>query len=88
VVGGAKFAVRHSWAHAAELHVAIRVRHISFDLLQRSAGQEAGCGGHKGDPAAIGQSGGNANHVLLGNADIDQPIRKCHLERIELARAD
>ena len=88
VMGRAEFAVRHSWAHAAQLHVAVGVRHVCFDLFQRSCGQEAGCRRHKGNAAPIGESGGHANHVLLGNADIDQPVRECPLEGIELAGAD
>jgi hypothetical protein len=88
VVGGAEFAVRHSGAHATQLHVAVRVRHVSFDLFQRSCGQEAGCGRHEGNATTVGQPGRHADHVLLGNPDIDQPIRKGPLERIELAGTD
>ena len=41
-----------------------------------------------GNPAAVGQSRGHADHVLLGDADIDQPIGEGPLERVELAGAD
>src|SRR4029450_10661230 len=68
--------------------VAIRIRAVGFDLFQRPRGQEAGCGRYKSNATAIGQPGGHANHVLLGDADVDQPIRKGSLERVELARAN
>jgi hypothetical protein len=88
VVRGTELAVRHSWAHAAQLHIAVRVRDISFDLLQCTGGEKAGSRGNERDTAAIGQAGCDTDHVLLSNTDIDQAVGKGSLECIELAGTD
>ena len=45
-------------------------------------------GADEGREAAIGEAGGDADHVLLGDADVDEAIGKFLLEGDEIARAD
>ena len=50
-----------------------------------SKGRSAGKGGDGigvGTEAGLGQSGGHADHVLLGHADIDEAVRKAGAKRL------
>ncbi len=40
------------------------------------------------DEPAVGEAGADADHVLLGDADVDEPIGELVAERAELRRAD
>ena len=83
VVGRSKLAVGHAGGLPDKLHVEVGVGDIGLHLLQRAAGQKAGCGGNKGDATAVCQTCADADHVLLGNADIDQAIGMLLLEAAE-----
>ena len=83
-----QFAVGHPAAHAAEFDVGVRVGHVGLDLFERPPGQEGGCTADKGDQAAVGQSGPYTDHVLLGDAHVDEPDRVHLAELVQLARAD
>ena len=65
-----------------------RVGRVDLDLLHRSRGEEARGGGDEGDLAAVGQAGADADHVLLRDADVDEPVGEPLLERSELGRPD
>ena len=88
MMGRPEFPVSHARAHAAQDDRVAVVGHVNFDLFERAAGQERRGGADERNEAAVGQSRRNADHVLLGDADIDQPIRKRLLEADEVARSD
>lgn len=84
----AEFSVRDAGTHPAEFHVRLRVRDVGLDLFERAPGEEAGCRRDERDPAAVRQPGRDADHVLLGDPDVDQPVRERLPETVQLARSD
>ena len=62
------------WPHSFTF--ALRVGDVGLDLLERAAGEERRGAGDERDPPAVGQAGADADHVLLGDADVDQPLRE------------
>ena len=88
VMGGPEFSVSDARRLPDELHVRIRVSHVGLDLLQGAGGEEARGGAHKRDLAAIGEPGADADHVLLGDADIDRALRPPLAEAAELGRSN
>ena len=83
-----KLAVRHAARNPAELHVVAAVREVGLDLLERAAGQKARGAAGERNLAGAGQTRADADHVLLGDADIDQPVRKPFAELLQVGRAD
>ena len=88
VMRGPQLAVGHAWAHPAQLDVGIRVGHVSFDLLERASGEKARGGAHERDLAGVGQSGGEPDHGLFGDTDVDQALGKSPGEIADLTGAD
>ena len=88
VMRGPQLAVRHAGALPAQHHVMAAVGDVGLDLLERAGGEEGRGGGDERDHPAIREPGGDAHHVLLGDADIDQPVGKFLAERDEVAGAD
>src|SRR3546814_5650940 len=74
--------------NAAQLHIGEAVGAIGLDLLHRARGQEAGGAADERNLAAIGEPGADADHILLGDADVDQPLGKAVAELAELGRSD
>ena len=87
-MGRAEFAIGHARAHAAENDRKTVVGDVDLDLLERAAGQERRRAADEGNEAAIGEARGHADHVLLGDPDIDEAVGKQLLELREIARAD
>ena len=87
VMRGPELAVGHAARHAAQLHVVAAVAEVDLDLLERAAGQEARCAARERDLAGARESGAHAHEVLLGDADVDQPVGKAALELLEVRRA-
>ena len=87
-MGRAQLTVSHAAAHATELDVGVRVGQVGLDLFERPPGQEGRRAADKGDQAAVGQSGTHADHVLLGDAHVDEPDRVHLAKLVQLARAD
>ena len=83
-----QLAVGHTAAHATEFDVGVRVGQVGLDLFERPPGQEGGRATDKGDQTAVGQSGAHPDHVLLGDAHVDEPDRVHLAELVQLARAD
>ena len=54
----------------------------------RPAGDEAGGATDKGDFATIGQARAHADHILLGDADIEKAFRELVAETTEIGRTD
>ena len=48
VMGRPKLAIGHAGAHAAELHIGVRIRDVRFDLFECAPGQKARCGANEG----------------------------------------
>ena len=71
-----ELAVGHAARHAAELDVVTAVGEVRLDLLERAAGEEAGRAAGERDLAGTGEARADADHVLLGDADVDQPFRE------------
>ena len=59
----------------ADLDVQVRVADGVADLLKAAARNEHGKAGHEGNIAHRGHTGGDADHVLLGNAAVKVTIR-------------
>src|SRR5262245_51240733 len=83
-----EFAIGHPGAHAAQCDRKAVIGDVDLDLLECTTGQERRGATNERDEAAIGKAGSNPDHVLLRDADIDEPIRKQFLELDEIARAD
>jgi hypothetical protein len=66
----------------------LRVRHIGLDLLGGAAAEERSGGADEGDQAGGGEARADADHVLLGDADVDQPVGVGGAEAAEVGRAD
>jgi hypothetical protein len=83
-----ELAIGHSGAHSAEDDVIAVVCGVDLDLLQAPPGQERRGAADERNKAAVGETRGNADHVLFGDPDVDQAIGKQLLELHEVARAD
>ena len=66
----------------------LAVGDVGLDLLERAAGEERRGGADERDQPAVGQAGADADEVLLGDADVDQPVGELLAEADEVARAD
>ena len=84
----AELSVGHAGALPAQHDVDVAVGRVGLDLLERAAGQERRGGRDEGQQAAVGQAGADADEVLLGDADVDQPLGELLAEADEVARAD
>jgi hypothetical protein len=58
----------------ADLDVEARVADGVADLVVAPPGAEHGEAGREGDPAREGEPRGHADHVLLGDAHVDQAV--------------
>ena len=88
MVGGAKFAIGHAGTDSNQLHIGLRIGHVRLDLFQRASGQEGGGGADEGDLATIGQARADADHVLFGDAYIDQTPGEFFTKSPKLGRTD
>src|SRR5947209_14518563 len=69
---------------ADEFYVGVGVGDVGLDLLERAAREKRRGPADEGQQAAIRQPGADADHVLLGDADIDKPLRPPRFEGDEL----
>ena len=81
----AQFPIGHAGTLPAQDNARLTVGDVNLDLLERPAGEEGRSGADEGDQAAVGQPGSHADQVLLGNPDIDHPVRELSLEHGEIA---
>ena len=70
LVGGAVLTDRQAGVGGGNLHVQVRVADGVANLLKAAARHEHGEAGNKGHIAHRGHTGGDAHHVLLGNAAV------------------
>ena len=87
MVRAAERAVADAGADADERRRNVRVTDVVLDLLQRAGGEEAGRRNAERLFAARRQPGGDADQVLLRDADFDELLGQRLAERAELARA-
>ncbi len=87
-MGRPELAVTDARRLADELHVGVGIGDVGLDLLERTSGEEARSGADERDLAAVGQAGADADHVLLGDADVDRALGPALAEAGELGRAD
>jgi len=83
-MGGPKLSMADAGRLPDELHVRVRIGHVG---LERAGGEEARGRAHKRDLAAIGETTADADHVVLGDADVDRPLRPPLPEAAELGRS-
>jgi len=88
MMGRTELAIGHAGAHAAQHDMIAVIGDVGLHLLERAAGQEGRCAADERHEAAIRKAGGDADHVLLGDADIDEAVRERLLEAPEIGRAD
>jgi hypothetical protein len=74
VVAGAVEAHRHAGVMADEADWHGRIGAIGLELLGTENGAEGGEGRGKGNVAARRHAGGDRDHVLLGDAEIEEPV--------------
>src|SRR5690606_35134932 len=72
VVIGAVVAHRDAGVVRQHAHRQVVVGQVGADVLRAQQAHEGGEGAYEGDLAACGKSGGDGNHVLLGNTEIDE----------------
>ena len=75
VVAGAGVAVFEAAAHARHAHRQLLKDGAVPDELVRTQGGEGDDRVAEGDEARLGQPGRQADHVLLGHADVDEALR-------------
>ena len=75
LVGGAVLTDGEPRVGGGDLDVQVRVADGVADLLKAAARNEHRKAGHEGDIAHRGHTGGDADHVLLGNAAVKVTIR-------------
>src|ERR1700733_1101915 len=88
MMGWPKFAIGHARTHAAENDRKSVVGSVDLDLLQRAPGQEGRRRANERYKPADGEPGGNPDHVLFSDSNVDEAFGKELLELTEVARAD
>ena len=88
MMGRPEFAIGHSRAHAAQNDRKTVVGRVDLDLLQGAPCQEWRRSANERNETADGEAGGHPDHVLLGDADIDQALGEQLLELHKVARTD
>src|SRR5579863_3717768 len=88
MMGGPKFSIADAGRLPDELHIGVLISHVRLDLLQSAGGKEARGRADERDLSAIGETSADADHVLLGDADVDGPLRPPLAEAAELRRSD
>ena len=74
LVGCAVLADRDAGVGGGDLDVQVRVCHAVADLLEGASGGEHGEGGREHGLAGGGKSGGDADHVALGDAAVKEAV--------------
>ena len=87
VVGGAEFTLGHPRALPAENNTCLAVCDVRLDLLQSATREEGSRSADEGDHPAVGETGADPDEVLLGDPDVDQPVREFLPELRQIARA-
>ena len=87
LVRGAVLAERDAGVRAANLDVLVRVAHHLADLVIDAAGDELGEAPDEGHLAAEAQAGGDADHVGLGDAALDEALGEFLGEAVHLDAA-
>ena len=88
VMRGTELAVRHAARHPTELDIVPAVGEIDLDLFERPPRQEAGSRAGERNLPGGGEPRAHAHHVLLRDADVDQPLGEPGAELLEIGRAD
>ena len=79
----AQVAVREAAAHGHDLHVGAVVADVVADLLETAQGREVADGVGEHDLAGKGHAGGQADHVLLRDAGVDELVGVLALELLD-----
>ncbi len=88
VVRRAERAVGQPARHAAHFDVALAVAEVDLHLFHSARREKTRRAAHEGDFAGRGQSGAHADQVLLGDAHVDEALRKALAEAGNVGRAD
>ena len=83
----AEAAVHKAAAHAYDLHVRAVIRAVVPDLFQGAQHREIADGVDQHGPAGGRKPRGHADHALLRDAGVDQPVRKAFMDPAEHAEA-
>ena len=76
LVGGSVLPHRDAAVGGADLHVQVGVANGVAHLLEGPSGGEHGKAGGKGHQSHGGRAGGHGNHIPLGDATVEVPVRK------------
>ena len=88
VVRGAGLPEAHAAVRGDDLDVEVLVADVGAHLLERAHAGERRHGADERQQAALGHAGGDAEQVLLGDADVEEALRELVLEHADLgARA-
>ena len=87
VMGGARLAERDARMSGDDLDVQVLVADVRAHLLGAAQRRERGEGGDHRPQAGLGEASRHAEHGVLGNAHIEEPIRKLLSETPDLGRA-
>jgi hypothetical protein len=84
----AELAISHPRAHSAEHDREAIIGDVDLDLFEGPSSQEGTRSANKRKETSVRQPRAHSNHVLLGDAHIDEPVRKKLLKPSEIARTD
>ena len=80
--------IGHARTYAAKHDREAVVGDVDLDLLERPTGQEGTSAADERYESAVGETRADADHVLFGDADIDEPFGEQLLEADQIAGAD
>jgi|GEM_PF-5333728 len=69
---------------ADDLHVNILIADIRMDLIGNAHGCKCGHCGYEGNQARLRHTGGDTEHILLRNADVEETLRELLTEYADL----
>src|SRR4249919_1169024 len=88
MMGRPKFAIGHSRTHAAENDRQSVIGRVDLDLFERATRQEGRGATNERHKTADGEPGGNPDHILFSDSNVDETIGEQFLKLAEVARTD
>ena len=80
--------IGHARTHAAKYDREAVIGDVDLDLLERPTGQEGTSAADEGNESGVGETRTDADHVLLSDADVDEPFGEQLLEANQVAGTD